>query len=799
MAALGLWCAFSDSIVDTRIFLGDNSRICKWGRAAVRRPVKSILRVTWPVLLLAASSSTISAGELATSWAYRPVARPPVPQLERPFANPIDAFIVRELAERQLSLSPPAAPCEIVRRTKFDLLGLPPTPEEIDRFEHDSSPDAYERLIDGWLASPHYGERWGRHWLDVVRYADSAGFNADPVRPLAYKYRDYVIQSFNDDVPYDQFVREQIAGDELAPDRPAGWIAAGFLRLGPDESNASNIPLARQELLNELTSAVSAIFLAQSLGCAQCHDHKFDPLTKLDFFRLEAFFAGVIPVERTPIGTPQQLAEYRQQYSDYEARIAPLANELWELERPARIAAAGDKRMKFPDIVLDAIDAPAERRSALQHQLAFFGERQIPITDADIQKRLDESQKSHRQELLAALTAEKKQQPEPPAWLDAMTAADGDPLPAMHNLSGGNYAKPLEEVEPGVPEVVNFSAGSLVIVPPRPGTSGRRSALATWLTDPRNPLTARVIVNRIWQGHFGRAIAPNANDFGSQSPLPTHPRLLDWLAAEFIEPTVNVGGEFGLKPWSIKRMHKLILLSQTYRQAADRTANDGSDAARNRARTVDPGNQWYWCFPARRLEAEAIRDACLFVSGRLNPEMFGPGVQPELPPGFTHREAWKVSADPSDRLRRSVYILAKRNLPYPWLGDFDLPDAHESCARRMQTTTAPQALTMLNSRMVLDEARAFAGRLLNEFPQGKASEIVPAAYRRALGRFPTAEEETAAAEFLRDQESLLFSSSPFAGLLPINGFPKFLPPERGAAIIDFCHTLMNSNEFLYLD
>jgi hypothetical protein len=455
--------------------------------------------------------------------------------------------------------------------------------------------------------------------------------------------------------------------------------------------------------------------------------------------------------------------------------------------------------MKFPPVVLDSIDVPPERRTAMQHQLAFFCERQIPITDEQIEKGLDDAHRRRRQELLAALSDARKRQPQPPQWLEAMTVADGRPTPPTHNLSGGNYARPLEEVQPGFPSVLSFSSEIASVAPPRSGTSGRRTTLAAWLTDPRNPLTARVMVNRVWQGHFGRGLAPNANDFGSQSPPPAHPELLDWLAAEFVVPTCDVGGPFGLKPWSVKRLHKLILLSTAYRQAADRTGADDADAARQHARNVDPDNRWYWCFPSRRLEAEAIRDACLAVSGRLNVQMFGPGVQPELPPGFSLREKWSVSANREDRLRRSVYILAKRNLPYPWLGDFDLPDPHESCARRMQTTTAPQALTMLNSHVVLDEARAFAGRLLRDHPRGEAEEIVPAAYRLALGRSPTPAELADAVTFLQEQESRIASQEPFAGFLPIGGFPKFLAPARGAAIVDFCHALLNANEFIYLN
>lgn len=757
--------------------------------------MKIVCRITLCFVALSASAHADDAQ--SAGWSYRPVVRPEVPA-NIGSAQAIDAFLQAELSARTLTFSQPAARHEVLRRATYDLIGLPPTPEELDRFLADDRPDAYEQLIDRLLASPHYGERWGRHWLDVVRYADSAGFNADPMRPAVYKYRDYVIQSFNNDVPYDRFLREQLAGDELAADRPEGWIAVGFLRLGPDESNASNILLARQELLNEVTATVANVFLAQSLGCAQCHDHKFEPLTQRDFYRLQAFFAGLIPLDGAAVGKSEQLAEHAAKQQAWEQSVEPLRAELRELEHAARIEAAGDRRMKFPEIVLTAIDTPVEQRTALQHQFAFFCERQIPITDDQIRKALSKTQQTRRQEILAELSEQEKQKPKPAVWLEAFTTTDGQPVPPTFDLDGGNYERPLEEVTPGFPAVLTPESKTPDVSPPRAGTSGRRTALANWLADPRHPLTARVMVNRIWQGHFGRGIAPNANDFGTQSPLPSHPQLLDWLAAEFVEPTIDVGGPQGKTPWSIKRLHKLIMLSAAYRQAGDR-GEETDDPRLAAARKVDRENRWYWAFPSRRLEAEAVRDALLAVSGRLNPATYGPAVQPELPRGYSAREAWKASANPADRQRRSIYILAKRNLPFPLLNDFDLPDMHESCARRMQTTTAPQALTLLNSELVLAEARSFAGRLLRDDPRGDAAEIVPAAYRLAFGRSPGTDEQLAAAEFLKYEEQLLESAAVSHESLPIGGFPKFLSPARAAAIVDFCHVLLNANEFLYVD
>jgi len=730
-------------------------------------------------------------------WAYQPVVRPEVPTVQdaEKVQSPIDAFLLARLEEKGLTLSPPAEKRELLRRVKFDLHGLPPTTEEIETFLADTAPDAYVRLIDRLLASPHYGERWGRMWLDVVRFADTAGFNADPLRPLAYKYRDYVIQSFNRDTPYDRFVQEQLAGDELFPEDPQALIATGFLRLPPDESNASNVLLARQDMLNDVTATVGAVFLGQSLGCAQCHNHKFDAIPQKDFYQIQAFFAGIIPVERLPVGDAAAQYEYQQRLAAWEAETDALRSELHELEVAARVKAGHTLRLKFPDVVLQAVDTAPEKRTAFQHQLAFYSERQIVISEKALLAALSPEQQARREELKQQLNEKLAQRPQPPAAIDAMLACDGTETPPTHLLAGGSYNKPLTELSPGFLSAVSLGseeADSPVIVPPRPGTTGRRATFARWITDPRHPLTARVMVNRIWQGHFGRGIVENANDFGTQTAPPTHPELLDWLAAEFVSPSTGIPGE----SWSIKRMHRLILFSTAYQQATYRgTADENPPGV-----TVDGDNRLYWHYPRRRLDAEAIRDSLLAVSGLLETKMFGPGVQPDLPPNYSTREAWKVTPDENERRRRSVYILMKRNLPYPLLDAFDFPDMHESCAQRAETTTAPQALMLLNSEMILDYAQQFASRLLKENPQAVAAPLVQQAYQVAFGRPPTEEEIAGAEAFLSEQEKLI-AARLAAGekiLLPPS-LPKFLDPPRAAAVVDLCHALMNANEFTYID
>jgi hypothetical protein len=724
-------------------------------------------------------------------WAFQPVKRPSVPKVkdQSRVRTPIDAFLLNRLEEAGLEFSPPAGRRELLRRVKYDLLGLPPTPEEVDRFLQDDSPGAYERLIDELLASPHYGERWGRHWLDLVRYSETAGFNADPTRPLAYKYRDYVIRAFNNNTPYDRFIQEQLAGDELFPGRSEALVATGYNRLWPDESNASNVLLARQDGLNDLTANVGAVFLGLSIGCAQCHDHKFDPILQTDFYQLQAFFVGLVPQDRVPIAPADQLADYQQKLQQWMADTEAVRRELHELEQTARVKASHIKRLKFPAIVLDAIDTAEEHRSAFQHQLAFWSERQIEVDEKQLLAQLSDEQQQRREELQQQLKDLKKSKPQPPSAQSIMASVEiEDSMPPTHLLAGGSYNKPLQELQPGFLQIVRPDESNLATIePPRPGTSGRRTALARWMTDPENPLTARVMVNRLWQEHFGQGLVSNANDFGVQTPPPSHPELLDWLAAEFVS-----------QGWDVKAMHRLMVTSAAYRQAAhQRTADDEPLTAE----TVDPGNELYWHYPRRRLTAENIRDALLAVAGLLERGMYGPGVRPQMPPNFSSRERWDESKDEADRHRRSVYIFAKRNLPYPLLDVFDLPDMHESCAKRSETTVAPQALMLLNSEMILDYARKFAGRLIEENPSRDLPPLVEAAYLRCFTRKPDAAEIAAAIAFIERQKTLVVDGQT-TGDEPDHGLadlPESFDPALAAAFVDFCHALLNANEFVYLD
>ncbi|MGQ0634082.1 MAG: DUF1549 and DUF1553 domain-containing protein [Planctomycetaceae bacterium] len=744
-----------------------------------------------------------SAGD-RSHWAFQPVVAPAVPLVGHAdlVRNPIDAFLLEKLEQAGLSYAREADRRSLIRRLTLDLTGLPPTPEEIHGFLADASGDAYERLVDRLLDSPHYGEHWGRMWLDVVRFAETAGYNADPVRPNAWKYRDYVIRAFNEDRPFDRFVQEQIAGDELFTDDPQGVLGSGYVLLWPDESNASNILLARQEALNELTGNVGSVFLGLSVGCAQCHNHKFDPISQKDFYRLQAFFSGLVRCDEAPLGSSADLLAYRQALDSWLVETEPLRNELHRLEYDARVKASGDRRMKFPQMVLDALDTPPEARTALQRQWAFWAERQIEIKEENVSQNLSEEQRQRRTELKAELAEWRNRKPQPPAEIAGMIAGEitAEP-PATYLLAGGSYNKQREEVLPGFLSVLSTSPSTDAdVAAPHPRTSGRRSALAGWLTDPANPLVSRVLVNRIWQGHFGVGLVENSNDFGLQTRPPSHPKLLDWLAAAFLSPETSPAASCREKPregaWSVKKIHRLIVTSTAYRQSALFDAGEPSSAGES----SDPANHLYWHFPRRRLGAEALRDALLAVSGLLNPAVHGPSVYPEIPADYSKRHAWPVSKEPADRCRRSVYIHVKRNLPYPLLEAFDAPDLHESCACRVQTTVAPQALFLLNSDLVLDYARAFAGRLLQDNPDADVDRAITRAYRLAFGREPGSKERADAREFLGAQTALAADRLAAGKSVPL---PRSLPPcvgfSQAAALVDFCHALFNASEFLYVD
>ena len=710
-------------------------------------------------------------------WAFRPVRAPEVPQVRDPWIkNPIDAFLLARMNEAGVRPNPPADRVTFIRRATFDLHGLPPTPEEVEGFVGDRSPGAYERLIDRLLASPRYGERWARHWLDLARYAESEGFKADETRPNAWRYRDYVIRSFNADKPYDRFIREQIAGDELYPGSTEALVATGFNRHWADESNARNIPLRRQEILNDITDTVGSVFLGLTVGCARCHDHKYDPISHKDYYRLQAFFAAVQPRDDLALYPAEAARERERQIAAWDAKTRDVRAALAALEQPYVAKVAALKRMPFTKEVQETIDTPPAQRTPLQWQLFNKVSPQLEMKPADFAQAMKGAEKARYEALQKEMA---RYEPEKPAALPvAIGVTDiGPHAPKTYMLAVGVYDQRLEEVQPGFPAAVDLRAPAIG-PPAATGSTGRRTALANWLAAPENPLTPRVMVNRVWQSHFGRGIAGTASDLGKAGELPTHPELIDWLASEFRS-----------SGWSLKAVHRLMMTSAAYRQ---------SSAFSPTASARDPENLLLWRYRRWRLEGEAVRDAALAVAGELNLKEGGPSVFPELPEGVATRGGWPVTADERERNRRSIYVFVRRNMRYPLFEAFDFPDTHETCARRSVTNTAPQALMLFNSELALKPAQSMAGRVLGEASTPEMR--IERAYRLAFSRAPESDERDSALRFLATQGELIRARAtrgePLA--LPRNP-PQGVDPVEGAVLVDFCHTLMNANEFLYVD
>ncbi len=826
-------------------------------------------------------------------WAYRPLKRPSVPRVkDRAWVhNPIDAFILAGVEAKGLTPAAPADRTALIRRVYYDLTGLPPTPEEIDAFVRDESPKAYERRVDRLLQSPHYGEKWARHWLDVVRYAETNGFERDNAKPFAWRYRDYVIDAFNKDLPYDRFIREQLAGDLLDHVTPDALIATGYYRLGQWDDEPADRLLARYDVLDGIVSTTGQAFLGMSIGCARCHDHKKDPIPQKDYYRLLAFFHNITDMNGKNTRRLQSADEQLTQAKllrERQAREAELVRQIDQMEQ--RFAAALAEKKGIRVSAAKARDPepallPSSRRRGVTWTYTF--ERQVvgwqhPDFDArdwktgkggfgtfgtpgavvrtvwatpdiylrrtfqvdtlpqhlalelhhddDVQIYLNGTLlhrakgytvKYHRIQLdpqaikllkrgtnllavhcrqttggqyidvglltgqetpdlatlirrhgvevlsatevrqyfdlVARLDRSRKARPAP-TGLEIMCVAQGNPVPT-HVLIRGNPGAKGDAVTADFPEVLSDPN-----VKRKPITAGKaRLALADWLTDPRNPLTARVMANRLWQHHFGRGIVPTPNDFGKLGEPPTHPELLDWLASELI-----AGG------WKLKRMHKLILLSNAYRM---------SSKGNEKALRVDPANALFWRFNLRRLTAEEVRDSMLAVSGRLNLKMGGPSIYPPIAKEVLAGQSvpgagWKTSP-PEEAVRRSVYVHIKRSLQVPILAQFDQADTDSSCPVRFTTTVPTQALGVLNGDFSNEQASLFAQRLRQEAP-GSLEDQVRRAIRLTTGRVPSAEEIRGEVAFVRQLQQR----------------NRLGEPE---ALRFYCLMLLNANEFIYLD
>ncbi|HLY73060.1 MAG TPA: PSD1 and planctomycete cytochrome C domain-containing protein [Planctomycetota bacterium] len=652
-------------------------------------------------------------------WAFRPIPRS--------FAHSdIDGFLDEKLRAADVEPAPRASRETLIRRATIDLTGLPPTPGEVDAFVNDGAPGAWDRVLDRLLASPRYGERWGRHWLDLARFAETDGFEHDAVRPHAWRYRDYVIRSFNADKPYDRFVREQVAGDELWPGDPDALIATGFNLLGPDMVDSSDQVQRRQLTLSDMTDTSALVFLGLTLGCARCHDHKFEPLSQSDYYRLLAFFASAAFRRETPVPSPAERAACEEGLRAWQT--IPQIRELTLIESAARDKVRQKKLARVTPEARLAVLTPPDQRDTEQANLALETEPLLEVSEKELVDALPSEEKDRRKSLLE----EARKLPKPPPLPHAMTLGPGKPV-KTRILFRGEYTQPGEEVAPGFPQVLGGAA-------PAPS----RSALADWLAT--QPLTARVMVNRIWQQHFGRGLVATPSEFGPHGQPPSNPELLDWLAGEFIA-----------KGYRLKDMHRLLMRSAAYQRSA------GPSSAK------DPENRLFGRMNRRRLEGEVIRDSLLAVSGRLNLEMGGPGVFPPIPGDILKgSRGWTVSPDPKDHLRRSIYIFVRRNLRFPFLEVFDAPDGNLSCPERGRSTTAPQSLTLLNAEEVLAASRATAQRLTEDTKV--PAEQVTRLYRLTLGRRPTERETALSVEFLK--------SSPLEEL---------------------CRALFNLNAFVYLE
>ena len=599
-------------------------------------------------------------------WSFKSLERPAVSagDFSSSEGNPIDSFVRRKLKSRELSAQPQADRVTLIRRLYFNLIGLPPTPAAVDAFVADQSPNAYERLVDQLLASHHYGEHWAQHWLDLARFAETDGFEHDKVRGDAWKYRDWVIDALNTDMPYDRFIALQLAADEIAPDDKQHLIATSFCLSGPDMPDINSQEERRHNVLNELTATVGGSLLALQVGCAQCHDHKYDPVSQADFYRLRAIFEPAVQVKKN------------------------------------------------------------QSLSTLQ------------------EKR--------------------------------------DSTPVSHLMIRGDWQRPGPEVSPGFPRIATLSGDQGFSAAPAANSTGRRTALAKWLIDSNNPLTARVIANRVWQYHFGTGLSQTPSDFGIVGDEPTHPELLDWLATELIA-----------SGWSLKELHRLIVTSMTYRQSSFAIHSE-----------KDPSGLWLSRFPRQRLSGEAIRDAMFATSGTLNSAKHGPGVMPPLPDELVQtllKKQWTTSEQESDHYRRSIYLFARRNLRYPIFDAFDRPDGNASCPRRGRSTTAPQSLLLLNSAFSLDAARRLAGDILST-RHAVDEQSITVAFRRVLTRQPQPEELAVLTEFIDQQVTQLKegarSRDQLALPLPC---PAETDPFAAAAFTDLCLALFNSNEFIYID
>ncbi len=731
-------------------------------------------------------------------WAFRKPIRPQIPSVkDRAWARtPIDAFVLAKLEEKGLQPSPRADKRTLIRRVTFDLTGLPPTPEEINAFIVDRSREAYQKVVKRLLGSPRYGERWAQHWLDVVRFGETNGFELDVEREQAWRYRDYVVKSLNEDKPYDRFITEQIAGDEIAPDDFDLRVATGFLRAGPQHVVAGNQDLAvnRQEWLTEVMFGVGNGVMGLTIGCARCHDHKFDPIPQADFYRLQAFFAAADNHDfKRPANEQEQAHEAA--VKAHKEKLKPLLDQIAAIEKPYKERLTAQKRAKLETQYADALAKEEKLRTDEEKRLAKDAQRMLDVSWDELVASLSPGDREKRAALRRQMHSIELYAPEP--LPRALAVADKlNPIPPMHVLKGGDPHRLGAEVQPAFLSVLspNESSQAEEIKPVQRGefkSMGRRLALARWLTQPDHPLTARVMMNRLWHYHFGRGIVATPNDFGRNGQQPTHPELLDWLATQFVSPEDGRG-------WSLKRMHELMVLSSAYQQSS---AVDGAKAK------VDPENRLLWRMNRLRLDAEAVRDSILAVAGSLTQLFGGPSIKAPLEPEvydliFTEHEAdnlWPVHPDPRQHTRRSLYLVRKRNVRLPLLVAFDAPDLMSSCGARSVSVHALQSLTLMNSEFMLLQSRGLAERLFKE-TAGNERAMINRVYALALARNPKITELQVTQNFLKEQIVIVRQRIARGEVVAkLKDLPKGVDAAVAAAWVDLCLATMNLNEFVYLN
>ena len=701
-------------------------------------PEKDIAALTEWVNKGAPWSEAVSA-ERPKWWAFQPPVRPVG-------KTSIDEFINEKL--NGLKASPEADRATLIRRAYYDLHGLPPTADKIQAFVNDKSPDAYSKLIDELLASPRYGEKWGRHWLDLVRYGDTSGFEQDPYLLYAWRYRDYVIESFNNDKPYDRFVKEQIAGDELYPDDPASQTGTGYYTVGPNRDMLYKVEdINRVETLTDYVDTTASVFLGLTVGCARCHDHKFDPIPQRDYYRMQAIF---VPAEKTRVFLQYDPARgYDLAENQRHVRLREIGDQLEAILRPYQKKLSDEKLEKLPAEVRDAFATDEAKRTPAQRAIVEENRRKIQPSAEEVRAVLtpEHTAAVHKIEIqLVTMFTGFKAGPFAPGVHDISREAPKTFLPARAG------AKP-EEVGPGL--LSALGGGDIPEPPIDASTTMRRKTLAEWIASPDNPLTSRVMVNRIWQYHFGKGLVSTPSDFGTRGSTPSHPELLDWLATEFVS-----------NGWSMKKLHRTVMLSDAYRRGT-RPAPE--------ALKQDPENRLLSHFNRRRLGPEELRDTMLQASGALNLKM---GGRPVVPPvdreelyglSGSADSMWIVTADPQEQRRRSVYMFSRRTFRPAMFESFDAPDGIRTCARREASNTAPQSLTLLNGKWTTDEAKRLGEKI------GSIAE----AWLAVLGRKPEADEMQRAEKFVDLQTAELGS--------------------KAAALTELVRGLFNTNEFLYVD